>query len=324
MKKLLTIILVASSFFATAQVKISELPAATDTPALSSLTAIVESGTTKKATLQKLKNAILKNVSVVGATGATGPTGSAGSVGATGPQGNTGATGATGVFSGEAWGTSGNAGTNATTNFIGTTDATDFKLGVNSFRVVELGADTSFTVTDDPTLATPTYFFKGGSLSFTGITGRGTYISGKKTILTSLDSTLLGSDMQTVVVDANLLPLRDSLRTLGNDSAKWLALYTEEIITTKEINTTAGDAATINRIAGRFRKDTSGSTFTLTNNKITANSIITLQITTAGLTAGNNVVVVAGSGSAVITFQSAAGAAEAPNANADVNFIVIN
>jgi len=101
MKKLLTIILVASSFFATAQVKISALPAATDTPALSSLTAIVESGTTKKATLQKLKNAILKNVTASAVNG---------------------------------WGTTGNSGTNPATDFIGTTDGADLTLKTNNIE----------------------------------------------------------------------------------------------------------------------------------------------------------------------------------------------
>lgn len=96
------------------------------------------------------------------------------------------------------------------------------------------------------------------------------------------------------------------------------------IITTTGINTTAGDDATIDAASGRFRKDASGTTFTLTNALITASSIVVLQYTTVGLTAGNCAVAVAGSGSAVITFQSAAGAAEAPNASADINFIVIN
>lgn len=94
-------------------------------------------------------------------------------------------------------------------------------------------------------------------------------------------------------------------------------------ITSKSINTTAGDSATINATAGRFRKDTSGTTFTLTNSYITADSIIMLQVATVGLTAGFDLAVVAGSGSAVITFQTA-GVAAAPSANADINFWVIN
>lgn len=67
----------ASFFLSNAQVKISALPAATDTPALSSLTAIVESGVTKKATLQKIKNAILNNVTAesIGGWALTGNTG---------------------------------------------------------------------------------------------------------------------------------------------------------------------------------------------------------------------------------------------------------
>jgi len=91
-----------------------------------------------------------------------------------------------------------------------------------------------------------------------------------------------------------------------------------------EINTTAGDGATIDRISGRFRKDNSGSTFTLTNSFITANSIILLQVITAGLTTGNEVVVSAGAGSATITFQTSLAGAAAPSATCDVNFFIIN
>lgn len=90
------------------------------------------------------------------------------------------------------------------------------------------------------------------------------------------------------------------------------------------INTTAGDAATINASAGRFRKDTSGSTFTLTNSFITTNSIITLTAASDISITGNVFSVVAGSGSAIITFWTAGIGAAAPTANQDVNFTVIN
>lgn len=83
------------------------------------------------------------------------------------------------------------------------------------------------------------------------------------------------------------------------------------------INTTAGDAATINAMCGRFRKDNSGTTFTLTNSFITANSIIVLQPTTFDATA-TRVVPLAGSGSAVITFDAV------PDSDWDINFIIKN
>lgn len=89
------------------------------------------------------------------------------------------------------------------------------------------------------------------------------------------------------------------------------------------IDTTAGDSATINAIAGRFRKDTTGTTFTLTNSYITANSIVLLTLVTAGITTGNQLSVQAGAGSATITFETA-GVGAAPSANCDVNFMVIN
>lgn len=60
-----------------------------------------------------------------GATGSTGPTGVAGAVGSVG------ATGATGSDLGTHWTITGNAGTVAGTNFIGTTDAADFVTKTN-------------------------------------------------------------------------------------------------------------------------------------------------------------------------------------------------
>jgi hypothetical protein len=83
------------------------------------------------------------------------------------------------------------------------------------------------------------------------------------------------------------------------------------------INTTAGDSATIDAISGRFRKDTSGATFTLTNSFINANSIILLTMVQLDATA-TRAVVSATSGSATITFDAA------PTSNLDVNFLVIN
>lgn len=89
--------------------------------------------------------------------------------------------------------------------------------------------------------------------------------------------------------------------------------------TTKAIDTTAGDSVTINSPAGRFRKDTSGTTFTLTNSFITANSIIQLTPANAAIDAtATTWTILAGVGSAVIEFNGA------PTANFDMNFLVIN
>ena len=99
---------------------------------------------------------------------------------------------------------------------------------------------------------------------------------------------------------------------------------TQIIASNKSINTTAGDSATINAMAGRFRKDTTGSTFTLTNSFITANSIILCSIVTDLTSTGNAVTVVAGSGSAVFTFWTVGTGAAAPSTDTDVNFLVVN
>lgn len=93
------------------------------------------------------------------------------------------------------------------------------------------------------------------------------------------------------------------------------------------INTTAGDSATINKVTGRFRKDTSGSTFTLTNSLINANSIIMLTACENTTAATATMGVASGTGSAVITFyQTLLGVLTpfAPSSNMDVNFVVFN
>jgi hypothetical protein len=72
-------------------------------------------------------NAALTKYVCNGATGSQGPTGPTGS---TGPQGIQGPTGTPG--SQNAWSLTGNAGTNPTTNFIGTTDAQDWAIKTNN------------------------------------------------------------------------------------------------------------------------------------------------------------------------------------------------
>lgn len=96
-----------------------------------------------------------------------------------------------------------------------------------------------------------------------------------------------------------------------------LAIASGKTITGAAIDTTAGDAATINRLAGRFRKDTSGATFTLTNSLISSSSIVILTFASDDATA-TRATVSAGSGSATITFNAA------PTANCDLNFMVVN
>ena len=82
-------------------------------------------------------NATLTKYVCNGATGATGASGATGPTGATGPQGIQGTPG-----SQNAWSLTGNAGTNPTTNFIGTTDAQDWVVKTNNterLRVNSLG-----------------------------------------------------------------------------------------------------------------------------------------------------------------------------------------
>lgn len=93
------------------------------------------------------------------------------------------------------------------------------------------------------------------------------------------------------------------------------------------IDTTAGDSATIDALSGRFRKDTSGTTFVLTNNFITADSNIQLTCASSGADAPRIMSVVAGTGTATITFWIAilgVMTVSSPSIDLDINFLVIN
>jgi len=74
----------------------------------------------------------LSSIGPIGPTGANGTNGTNGAVGATGPIGATGATGADGALN--AWALLGNAGTSPPTNFIGTTDPSDWVIRTNSIE----------------------------------------------------------------------------------------------------------------------------------------------------------------------------------------------
>ena len=115
-----------------------------------------------------------------------------------------------------------------------------------------------------------------------------------------------------IVTTGNLTTATVGAYDIGGASLGWKRLYLDSAI-----NTTTGVSATINKAAGRFRKDTTGTTFTLTNSYITANSIVMLTFVNLDATT-TAMAVVAAAGSAIISFNAA------PTANLDVNFLVIN
>ena len=73
-----------------------------------------------------------------GLNGATGPTGANGLNGAAGPTGPTGLKGADGALN--AWSLTGNSGTLPSSNFIGTTDASDLSIQVNQTEIAHFSA----------------------------------------------------------------------------------------------------------------------------------------------------------------------------------------
>lgn len=147
-----------------------------------------------------------------------------------------------------------------------------------------------------------------GTESFSIAIGRGALVTANNQLVigstsAEIDNAYIGKGATAANADANL--------------------FVGSLNLNPSIDTTAGDSATINKTAGRFRKDTSGTTFVLTNSYITANSIIQLTYASDPGVTGNTCFVVAGAGSATITFTTA-GVAGAPANNTDINFLVIN
>lgn len=92
----------------------------------------------------------------------------------------------------------------------------------------------------------------------------------------------------------------------------------DNIKATITADTTAGDAATVNSVAGTFVKDTSGAAFTLTNDKIAAGALVMVVPRTDDVSAFYAKSVVVTAGQAVITLNAA------PTGNQTWGFVVIN
>lgn len=140
-----------------------------------------------------------------------------------------------------------------------------------------------------------------------------------------LDGLIINATNGNFEFSGNILPYDSNIVDLGSVNKRYQnglinSIYTYSIIDeASTVNTTAGDAATINAISGRFRKDATGATFTVTNSYITANSIVLLTPANAAIdaTATTWTVDVSG-GNILVTFNAA------PTANFDMNFFVIN
>lgn len=145
-------------------------------------------------------------------------------------------------------------------------------------------------------------------------------------VITSPTYSFVGASIITTAATMAIAgaPVAGTNATITTSLALWIQAGTfrfdgDIVSGTKTINTTAGDSATINATCGRFRKDTSGTVFTLTNSYITANSIIQLTPANAAIDAtATSWTISAGAGSATITFNAA------PTANFDMNFDIIN
>ena len=94
----------------------------------------------------------------IGATGPAGPSGVAGPSGPAGPTGPTGPTGPSGSLN--AWSLTGNAGTNPTTNFIGTTDAQDWVIKTNNVERIRTETNGIVSIWNGPSNNNTRDFFK--------------------------------------------------------------------------------------------------------------------------------------------------------------------
>lgn len=175
-----------------------------------------------------------------------------------------------------------------------------------TYNTTSTYSGTGIGIDYDPTLTSTTGLTHIAIRTTSGSTVLGHTTLGASTTRLQVRSTGASTE-KIVVLEDNTGTERLSVTGAGNLSV------------TKNINTTAGDAATVEGVVGRFRKDTSGTTFTLTNAFITANSIINLTPANAAIDAtATGWTVSAGSGTATITFNAA------PTSNFDMNFMIIN
>ncbi len=114
-------------------------------------------------------------------------------------------------------------------------------------------------------------------------------------------------------VSGALLPSANGVPDLGAASNGFKRLYLDYTI-----DTTAGDAATINKAHGRFRKDATGASFVLTNDRITANSTVIPIMVSTTATCTRVLTTVPAAGSCTFTFDAAP-----TSANVDVMFAVL-
>lgn len=212
----------------------------------------------------------------------------------------------------------------ATTGDIATT-ASAGEINTTASLAVNFVGGTGFTVS--ATTGDIAFSASDGNFELSTTGGQITMSSDSNLVMSVADSSIWAFANDLVLqVDEELHIVNDDYMSIASDSVVVnapLSLGDDLVSKDKVINVTAGDDATINSIAGRFRKDASGTTFTLTNSFITANSIIQLTYASDPGNAGFDTFVVAGAGSAVITF-STSGAAAAPQNSTDINFFIIN
>lgn len=264
------------------------------------------------------------------------------------------------IINSSGWSLIGNSGTTAGTNFLGTTDLKDLVFKVNnteSGRLSITNNSTSFGYGSLTAIKTGVQNVAIGQASL------GNNLSGDKNIGVSVNSLValtsgssnigIGYNSGANILDGNYNTcIGDYADVNSPSSLNRIALgagavatadfqlatpsglssvqFPNATVTLKNIavngktqNISAGNTATINAVAGSFRKSASGTTFVLSNNLISSTSIVLLQMATAGITAGYDLAVSTAYGSATIYFQSA-GVLTAPNSSCDINFWVIN
>ncbi len=223
--------------------------------------------------------------------------------------------------------------TSTSADFL-TLNPTNFSFGISeNTRTSSISGDTTmmnlYIGTASGTSQTNYY---GGVINELVANDENKIFSAKTTSLNYSDYSLVASTIDNDTTAAINISVSDGtmpvsvLSALAAGSVGYVNVFPDSIQVVgkfsldKDINTAASDSGNYDNISsGRFRKDTSGSTFTINSNRINPDAIIILTPANAAIDATATIwTVSAGAGTATITFNAP------PTSNFNMNFLILN